>query len=258
MKKVILIAAMVCALMMALASPAFAHRWGDYDVSNNGQSAKVDNNLDRATFKSTWSDVRQQLNNLAGTRGVYYNNQGTAGEAGVDWEVKLRDVNLAPGIGGRDLNYVNCDSRGCLSHSIVEIANSAASAPERNQKRIFRHEFAHSLSAPHEKCFMRDRSIMVGNPPCANPFPILLWNFGPHDLDNYAYNRKRGVYDDTLNANAGPPYLGGTVMNDGTYVTKSTVVEWAKSQGSDKLRIKRHDGEVQVEMVWSDARHKTH
>lgn len=243
-----LVLVLALALLMALVSvvssqQASAHRWGTYDVSNHGRTAKVLNNLDH--MRRQHAEVQHQLNRLAGNRGVLFRNTGEPGVPGVDWELRIADVSLAPGIGGTDYNYVNCGRNSCYSYSEIRIANALRGKPERQKKRVLRHEYLHGLSAPHEPCFMRRKSIMVGNPPCADPLPVLVYNLKAHDYDNYRYNRQHGVYDEPQSASL------SSLSADSLELNRSNVEMWARTQGADFVRVRHQDNRTIVAMHYT-------
>lgn len=260
MRRLMLMLVLVCALAMAVASPAFAHRWDIWDPSNEGRAAKLYNDLDY--MRGVHEDVRLQMNDLAGTRGVLFNPTGEPGDPGLSFEVKVRDVALSNS-GGNTQNLFYCYSADCYDYSIITIDNDYKDAPDNWKHMIFRHEYAHSLGAQHEACGHRDDSIMVGPPDCPE-YILDIFNFGSHDLDNYAYNRKVGYYDEGPNTLDGPrprfagaPYLTEDTLNE------SNVVQYVKqhSPDADKIKVTHPDGGTLVSAKYIEpslARHKTH
>lgn len=186
MRKLAILLSMVAVMVLTVATPSFAHTWTDFDVSNSGRTATV---WEHTRFDGAWDQVRAQLNDMAGTRGVIYQETGTSSS----WEVNLKDGSLPSGIGGTTINRVWCDPT-CVSSSTVTISTAAVNWSYRVKLMIFRHEFGHTLGAPHEPCNMAAVSIMLGAPLCYQA-PSLI-NYGSHDKDNYTYNRQRGVYDE--------------------------------------------------------------
>lgn len=255
MKRLLLILASL-SMLLTFTGTASANPWGEFDVSNNGRTAKVWQH-DFSGFDSKWDTVRRELNNMAGQRGVIYNQQGHRGTGGIDYEVELHAAPLDPGIGGTDWNRVWCEGGKCRSWAEVTVNTAARNYDGHAKLHIIRHEFGHSLSAPHHPCDIR--SVMLGVPylPCPqNSYD--MYYYTKHDKRDYFNNRVQGVYDDTYNA---------TQVSDGELATMSIpaaleTIEKQKvakaieaSANADKIKVKRVNGGTLISAKYTDAEH---
>jgi len=179
----------IVAMALLLTNVASAKEWGQFDVTNAGQIAKV---WEHTRYDEAWNKTRKQLNNLARERGVTFNEQGHRGTPGIAYEVEIKDALLVMGIGGTDYNHIFCEDGKCRSWSTVTISTRYP-----GQLPTMRHELGHVLSAPHHRC--RVHTVMVGAPyvPCTGVNNRESY-YTRHDKRDYAENRREGVYDDRL------------------------------------------------------------
>jgi hypothetical protein len=236
MKRIILL---TLALVFVLCGTAQAKEWGEYDVTNAGQGAKV---WEHTTYDGAWHKTKVQLNNLAGERGVTFNEQGHRGTGGIAYEVEIKDAYLAQGIGGTDYNHIYCEAGKCRSWSTVTITKRGD-----DQLPSMRHEFGHVLSAPHHAC--RVHSIMVGTPyiPCSggNFLGNKTRYYSTHDKRDYADNRRQGVYDDTVSSAT----LAGLQVDVVSNIAEAKEVAYFHSN-ADYVEEKKVNGGTLITMTY--------
>lgn len=238
LKAALLVAIFTC----LMASPAWAHHWGTFDVTNSGRVASVLNETKWDAVVSAWES---DLNSRAGTHGVILKNDGQAGTGGIDYEIRIYDNPNHPAYTGADYNSIFCEGGRCRSWSVISLSPYGAGT------NVMHHEGFHSYSAPHEPCNVL-RTIMHGAPytPCSTNI-IVNNGAGSHDWNNYSYNKSIGVYDESMGATSLATSGSSTLATDEP-LTEHNVVEFAKFNAAkaDEVRIKHKNGGILVKQVY--------